>query len=409
MSSIKNILGTEILDSNKKPTLAVTVELSDGSAGKFAVPSGTSTGLYEALELRDNDPTRYHGQGVLKAVEVVNLKLKKLLIGQEANNQAKIDQMMIELDGTSNKSKLGANGILGVSIAVAKAAANSSKLPLYQYLRQLLGTTGDQYNISLPMMVMIEGGKHGKENKLSFQEFLVIGPLTYGQKIWQSLRQILVNQGRPETLGMEGGFASTFKNTEDALNFLITAVTEAGYQPGKNIYLAMDIAASQLKKDKYYLIDSETMTSDELIEYLQKLTNNCPIFALEDPLSQDDWSSWTEITRRIGSKVKIIGDDLFVTNPTRIKEGIAQKATNAVLIKPNQVGTLSETLKTIKIAKDNNLDTVVSHRSGETFETFIADLAIASDSIALKAGAPNQPVRLVKYQRLAEIEKEIAK
>lgn len=409
MARIKDIQAREIFDSNKNPTLEVKVILDTGTEGSVSVPSGASTGAYEAWELRDNDPARYSGKGVLKAVANIQGPIKQKLLGMTITDQAIIDQTMISLDGTTNKAKLGANALIGVSMACARAAAVLLKKPLYSYLRDISGLNIKGFKAPIPMMVMIEGGKHGLGNNLSCQEFSVIGSLDTGKKIWDSLANVLISQKHEKILGLEGGFAPKIISNTQALDFLTTAITNIGLRIGYNIQIGLDLAASEFFKDKNYIVEGETYSSEKMLEYVQNLVSRYKLYSLEDPFAQDDWISWQNLTKILGNKIKIIGDDIFATNPKRLAEGIQRKVANAILIKPNQIGTLSELFETVKIAQKFRYETITSHRSGETQDTFIADLACAIGSIMLKSGAPSKPERLAKYIRLEQIQSEISK
>jgi len=408
LPKIKDVIAKEVLDSNKTPTLEVRIILDNRISGTAAVPSGASKGEREALELRDNDPRRYNGKGVLKAVNNVNAIIKPKLIGHEVTDQTGIDKLMIALDGTQNKSKLGANSIVGVSMAIARCAANAQGLPLFHYLRKISGLTLNEYAIPVPMMVMIEGGKHGRGNNLSIQEFCVIGEVEDGKNVWQELKKILKSQGQETLMGLEGGFAPKISSHEEALDFLTTAIADADLRPGKDIRIGMDVAASEIFKDGKYTLEDQPMSTEELIHHLNDLVEKYEIYSIEDGLSQNDWKGWKMLRKLLGDKLKIIGDDIFVTNPDLIKKGEKENVANAVLIKPNQIGTITETLRAAKITIDGGWDLVVSHRSGETLDTFIADLAVAVNALMLKTGAPSLPERNIKYERLEEIDKRLS-
>lgn len=408
MPKIIDIKATEVLDSNKNPTLEVKVVTEGNVSGTAAVPSGASTGQFEALELRDNDPKRYEGKGVLKAVNNVNTIIKPKLVGQEVTAQSTIDKIMIGLDGTKNKSHLGANAMVGVSMAVARCAANASNSPLFHYLRKISGITSEEFAIPVPMMVMIEGGKHGRGNNLSIQEFCVIGSTEDGKKVWSELKKVLESQGLEATLGLEGGFAPKISSHTQALDFLTSAISNAGFRPGKDVRIGIDVAASEIYNDGVYKLEDQPMKTEEMIHHLNELVESYAIYSIEDGLAQEDWEGWQMLTKLFGDHLKIIGDDLLVTNPERIKQAIAKKACNSVLIKPNQIGTITETLMAAKMTMDAKWDTVISHRSGETLDTFISDLAVAVNSLMLKTGAPSLPERNIKYQRLEEIEKRLS-
>ncbi|MCL4386915.1 MAG: phosphopyruvate hydratase [Patescibacteria group bacterium] len=426
MTRIKEILAEEILDSRGNPTIKCEVVLEDGSKGIASVPSGASTGSHEALELRDGGD-RYFGMGVLKAVENVNTVISKSLKGADSLNQKKIDKIMIDLDGTANKSKLGANAILSVSLAVSRAASSFLKIPLYHYLRVLYESEGiwqdnllefSNYEKVVPFMNVLNGGKHA-ENNIDIQETMIVPQgetfaksLEIGTEVYHSLKEILLEAGLSTTVGDEGGFAPNLKSNEEALEFLVRAIEKAGYKPGRDVKLAMDVAASVLYHTedggKYILkLDNAILQSKQLIGLYQDWLLKYPLISIEDPLDEDDFESWKDLTSKLGDKVQLIGDDFFATNPERIKKGIKEKAANSVLIKVNQIGTLSEAFEAIKIAKSNDYKIMVSHRSGETDDAFIADLAVAVSAGQIKAGAPARSERVTKYNRLLEIEEEI--
>ncbi len=414
---IEKIKAIEILDSRGNPTVQVEVVLEDGSTGVASVPSGASTGSFEAVELRDGEKSRYKGKGVTKAVENVNKKIAKELIGMNAFEQRKVDEQMIKLDDTLNKSNLGANAILGVSLAVAKAAANSLGLELYQYLGGINAT-----NLPIPMMNILNGGKHS-DNNISIQEFMImpIGDITFaerlkrGAEIYHTLKNVLKDKGYSVGVGDEGGFAPNLENEEQALDVIIEAIKKAGYEPKKDIALALDIAstemyeeAKKIGKDGYYFWKTKILkTKEEMIDYISYLCEKYPIISIEDGLAEEDWESWKKLTQMLGNKVQLVGDDLFVTNKSRLRRGIDKEVANAILIKPNQIGTLTETLSTIKMAKQNGYRTVISHRSGETEDTTIADIAVAVNAGQIKTGAPCRTDRVAKYNRLLKIESEL--
>lgn len=389
----------EILDSRGNPTLQVTVHSDDGSIGKAAVPSGASTGEHEAVELRDNDPKRFGGKGVLKAVSNVNGPLSEALKGTSLFDQKKIDQMMIKLDGTPNKQNLGANAILGISLAVAKCAANSKKQPLYQYLG------GKRTTLPVPMMNIINGGVHA-DNNLDFQEFMIrpVGApnfkeaVRYGAEIFYMLKKLLSSKGLATSVGDEGGFAPNLSSHEEAIELILEAVQKAGYIPGKDITLALDCAASEF---------ANKITAAKQTEYLADLVRQYPIDSIEDGLDQNDWEGWAHLTKVLGDKVQLVGDDLFVTNAKFLQRGIFDNVANAILIKVNQIGTLSEAIETINLAKKHNYKTVISHRSGETEDTTIADLSVAFETGQIKTGSLSRSDRTAKYNRLLEIEDSI--
>lgn len=414
---IRDVKALQILDSRGNPTIQVEVITEDGYVGKASVPSGASTGSFEAVELRDGDKSRYLGKGVEKAVENVNKKIAKAIIGMNVYEQRKIDEEMIKLDDTPNKSNLGANSILGVSLAVAKAASNSLGLDLYQYIGGINGK-----ELPIPMMNILNGGKHS-DNNISIQEFMImpIGNITFtermrrGVEIYHTLKKVLKEKGYSVGVGDEGGFAPNLENEEQALDIIIEAIRKAGYEPGKDIKLALDIASTEMyeeakkinKQGYYFWKTKQYKTQEEMIEYIVELCNKYPIFSIEDVLAEEDWEGWKVLTERLGNKVQLVGDDLFVTNPKRLGRGIEKNVANAILIKPNQIGTLTETLYTIQKAKQNGYKTVISHRSGETEDTTIADIAVGVNAGQIKTGAPCRTDRVSKYNRLLYIEEEI--
>ena len=414
---IRDVKALQILDSRGNPTIQVEVITEDGYVGKASVPSGASTGSFEAVELRDGDKSRYLGKGVEKAVENVNKKIAKAIIGMNVYEQRKIDEEMIKLDDTPNKSNLGANSILGVSLAVAKAASNSLGLDLYQYIGGINGK-----ELPIPMMNILNGGKHS-DNNISIQEFMImsIGNITFtermrrGVEIYHTLKKVLKEKGYSVGVGDEGGFAPNLENEEQALDIIIEAIRKAGYEPGKDIKLALDIASTEMyeeakkinKQGYYFWKTKQYKTQEEMIEYIVELCNKYPIFSIEDGLAEEDWEGWKVLTERLGNKVQLVGDDLFVTNPKRLERGIEKNVANAILIKPNQIGTLTETLYTIQKAKQNGYKTVISHRSGETEDTTIADIAVGVNAGQIKTGAPCRTDRVSKYNRLLYIEEEI--
>ena len=414
---IENIEGMQVLDSRGNPTVQVKVTLESGVEGLSIVPSGASTGSFEAVELRDGDMQNFNGLGVNKAVENVNKKIAKAIIGENVFNQKNIDDELIKLDGTPNKSKLGANSILGVSLAIARAAANSLDIPLYKYLGGI-----NAYKMPLPMMNILNGGKHANNN-LNIQEFMIVpvGGKTFREmlqmctEVYKVLKEVLRKRGLVTSVGDEGGFAPDLENDEEAIELILEAIKKAGFKENKDFKLALDIAstemndsAKKISKEGYYFWKTDIYkTKAEMIDYLVDLASRYPIMSIEDGLAEEDWKSWKELTRRIGSKIQLVGDDLFVTNPKRLKEGIKEDIANSILIKPNQIGTLTETLETINLAKENGYNTIISHRSGETEDTFIADLAVAVNSGQIKTGAPCRTDRVCKYNRLLNIENEI--
>lgn len=404
---IKEIKARQIFDSRSNPTVEAEVILENGFSGKGAVPSGASTGVHEAVELRDGGK-EYCGKGVLNAVTNVNTVINELLCGKDAANIHEIDQIMIKADGTNNKSKLGANAILAVSIACVKAAAAAYRLPLYQFIGGI-----NSVLLPVPMMNILNGGAHA-DNNIDIQEFMIMPfgaksftqAMQMGTEIYASLKNILKQKKLSTAVGDEGGFAPNLDTDEQALELLVDAISAAGYQPGSEIKIALDAAASEWCKNGSYIQpkSGRTMTSDGLVNYFEKLCNNFPIFSIEDPLSEDDFAGFTKITEKIGNKVQIVGDDLFVTNQERLRSGIQSKSGNAILIKPNQIGSISETMEAIRLAKHNNFRTIMSHRSGETEDSTIADLAVALSCGQIKTGAPARSDRVAKYNQLLRIE-----
>ena len=409
--AIAYIHSLEILDSRGNPTVSVTVTLEDGSQASAAVPSGASTGEREATELRDGDPKRYGGKGVLKAVEAVNSEIYDGLAGFDAEDQLHVDRTMIELDGTLNKSRLGANAILGVSLAVAKAAAEEAGLPLYRYVGGTFAHT-----LPVPMMNIINGGAHA-DNPIDIQEFMIqpIGAanvaeaVRIGSEVFQALKKALKDAGHNTNVGDEGGFAPNLKSTEQALDFVLKAVEAAGYKPGEDVALAVDAASTEFFKDGKYVLAGEKKTLDSkgFVKYWSKLIANYPIISLEDAMAEDDWEGWKLLTDALGDKVQLVGDDLFVTNPVRLARGIEQGIANSILIKVNQIGTLSETLEAVEMAHKAGYTAVLSHRSGETEDSTIADLAVATNAGQIKTGSLSRSDRLAKYNQLIRIEEEL--
>ena len=416
-SFIKSVEAIEILDSRGNPTIQVEVITEEGICGVAAVPSGASTGSFEAVELRDGEKNRYQGKGVTKAVENVNKKISKKIIGMNVFEQRKIDEEMIRLDDTLNKSNLGANAILGVSLAVAKAASNTLGMELYRYIGGIHAK-----KLPVPMMNILNGGKHS-ENNISIQEFMImpIGDITFaerirrGAEIYHTLKKVLKEKGFAVGVGDEGGFAPNLENEEMALDVIMEAITKAGYEPGKEIALALDVASTEMKeeakkigKEGYYFWKTDVLKSnEEMIEYLVNLCNKYPIISIEDGLAEEDWENWQILTEKLGNKIQLVGDDLFVTNMSRLKRGMDKKVANAILIKPNQIGTLTETLDTIQMAKENGYKTIISHRSGETEDTTIADIAVGINGMQIKTGAPCRTDRVAKYNRLLAIENKL--
>jgi enolase len=409
MSSIIDIFAREILDSRGNPTVEVEVELDSGAVGRAAVPSGASTGAFEAVELRDGDKSRYLGKGVLKAVRNVNDVIAPELIGMEAQDQVAIDKTMIELDGTPNKSKLGANAILGVSLAVAKAAAEECGLPLYQYIGGVNAKT-----LPVPMMNILNGGKHA-DNNVDIQEFMImpVGAPNFREalrmcsEVYHNLKNVLHSKGLSTTVGDEGGFAPNLTSNEEAIQVILEAIEKAGYVPGDDVVLALDPASTELyKEDGKYHFEGEGIvrTSEEMVDFCEQLVNKYPIVSIEDGLAEEDWEGWKLLTERLGEKIQLVGDDLFVTNTQRLSKGINMGVANSILIKLNQIGTLTETLDAIEMAKRAGYTAVVSHRSGETEDSTIADLVVGVNAGQIKTGAPARTDRVVKYNQLLRIE-----
>jgi enolase len=408
-TAIAAIDAREILDSRGRPTVEAEVFLDSGAYGIAQVPSGASTGSFEAHELRDEDGNRYSGKGVLKAVENICSQIQSELIGLDALNQVEIDQAMIELDGSPNKTNLGANALLAVSLATAKAAAAALDLPLYRYLG------GPMANIlPIPFMNVINGGAHA-DNNVDIQEFMIVPhhapsfqeALRWGAEVFTALSQVLKSRNLLTGVGDEGGFAPNLDSNQEALDILISAIEKAGYKPGTDVSLALDVASSEFYKDGQYTYDGQAHSPTELIDYLGKLVDSYPIISIEDPLHEEDWAHWQLLTQKLGDRVQLVGDDLFVTNPTRLQRGIKEKAGNSILIKLNQIGTLSETLETIHLATRNRYTSMISHRSGETEDTTIADLAVATRAGQIKTGSLCRSERVAKYNRLLRIEDEL--
>ena len=411
MSLILDIFAREILDSRGNPTVEVDVLLEDGSSGRAAVPSGASTGAHEAVEKRDGDTARYMGKGVLQAVDAVNGEIADMLVGFDALDQQAIDTAMIELDGTANKSRLGANAILGVSLAVAKAAADFSNLPLYRYV----GGTAARI-LPVPMMNIINGGEHA-DNPIDIQEFMIMPvaansireAVRMGSEIFHTLKKELTKAGLSTGIGDEGGFAPNLSSTRDALDFILQAIEKAGYKAGEDVYLALDCAATEYFQDGKYHMKGEgvSLSSEENVAYLTALVNDYPIISIEDGMAEDDWAGWNALTAALGARIQLVGDDLFVTNPNRLADGIRQKSANSMLVKVNQIGSLSETLKAVDMAHRAGFTNVMSHRSGETEDTTIADLAVATNCGQIKTGSLARSDRLAKYNQLIRIEEEL--
>ena len=410
MSSITKVKAREVLDSRGNPTLEVEVELSSGAKGRAIVPSGASTGEKEALELRDHDPKRYLGKGVLRAVDNVNSIIAKEIIGLDASKQSLIDKVLIELDGTPNKSKLGANAILGVSMAVARAMAQELGISLYRYIGGLRAK-----KLPVPLMNVINGGVHA-DNSLDIQEFMIVPvcggrfseALRAGVEVFHHLKAILKEKGYSTNVGDEGGFAPNLKSTEEALDMLMYAIEKAGYKPGEDVLLALDCASSEFYyEDELYHFEGKKLSSEELCGFYAKLLEKYPIVSIEDPMAEGDIEGWKLITRELGGKVQLVGDDLFVTNPSIFQEGIREGLANAILVKLNQVGTLTETLQTVEIAQREGYKAIISHRSGETEDTFISHLAVGTGAGQIKTGSASRTDRIAKYNELLRIEEEL--
>lgn len=411
MAEIFDVHAREVLDSRGNPTVEVEIQLDSGAVGRAIVPSGASTGAHEAVELRDGDSTRYLGKGVGKAIENVIEKIGPEIIGEDAEDQVAIDQMLLELDGTPNKGKLGANSILGVSMAVAQASAADLNLPLYRYLGGVNARL-----LPVPMMNILNGGKHA-DNTVDVQEFMVVphGATTFreglrmGAEVYHSLKAVLKGKGLATTVGDEGGFAPNLKTNEEAIAAIVDAIEKAGYKPGMDVSIAIDVAATELLKDGKYVFAGEgvTRTSAELIRYYESLVDKYPIISLEDGLSEDDWEGWGSLTRALGSRLQLVGDDLFVTNTERLSQGIGDGVANSILVKVNQIGTLTETFACIEMAKTAGYTSVVSHRSGETEDVIIADIAVATNAGQIKTGAPSRSERVAKYNQLLRIEESL--
>ncbi len=407
---IVDVKAMEVLDSRGNPTVRVDVELEDGTVGTAMVPSGASTGKHEALELRDGGK-RYMGKGVTKAVKNVNEIIAPEIIGMNVFDQRAIDKVMLELDGTKNKSKLGANAILGVSMAVARSASQALDIELYVYLGGINAKV-----LPVPFMNIINGGKHA-DNNLDIQEFMIVPAgaptfkeaLRYGAEVFHTLKKILKSEGHVTAVGDEGGFAPNLSSNEEAIRIIVEAIDRAGYKVGKDIYVALDCAASSFydPENKLYLVDGKKLSTDELLDYYIRLVEKYPIISIEDPFDEEDWEGFAKMTEKLQSKIQIVGDDLYVTNIDRLKKGVAMNATNSILIKLNQIGSVSETLDTIEFAKQNGMTCIISHRSGETEDTFIADLSVAVNSGMIKTGSLSRSERIAKYNRLLKIEDEL--
>ena len=413
MAMITEVYAREILDSRGNPTVEVEVILEDGAVGRAAVPSGASTGVHEAVELRDGDKSRYLGKGVTKAVDNVNDIIAEALIGLEATRQTEIDEMLVRLDGTPNKGRLGANAILGVSMAVARAAASSVGLPLYLYLGGVAAK-----ELPVPMMNILNGGEHA-DNNVDIQEFMImpVGAKSFSEalrmnaEIYHNLKALLKEKGLSTALGDEGGFAPHLSNNAEAIEVILEAVVKAGYKPKDDIVIALDVASSEMYKDGKYHLEGEGLvkTSEEMVDYLAELCEKYPIISIEDGLAEDDWAGWKLLTKKIGKKVQLVGDDLFVTNEERLVQGINKGVANAILIKVNQIGTLTETFNAIETAKRAGYTCIISHRSGETEDTTLADIAVAVNAGQIKTGAPARTDRVAKYNQLLRIEEDLGK
>ncbi|WP_368499286.1 phosphopyruvate hydratase [Herbiconiux sp. A18JL235] len=410
MALIEAVGAREILDSRGNPTVEVEVLLDDGVVSRAAVPSGASTGAFEAYELRDGDKGRYLGKGVEKAVDAVIDELGPAIEGFDATDQRLVDAALIERDGTDNKKRLGANAILGVSLAVARAAADSSDLPLFRYVGG-----PNAHTLPVPLMNIVNGGAHA-DTGVDIQEFMAVPlgaetfseALRWGVEVYHSLKSLLKSKGLSTGLGDEGGFAPELPNNREALDFILEAVTQAGFTPGTDVALALDVASTEFFENGSYSFEGKQLSSQELSAYYAELVANYPLVSIEDPLAEDDWEGWTHLTAELGQKVQLVGDDLYVTNPKRLAQGIAQKAGNSILVKVNQIGTLTETLDAVSLAQRSGMTAILSHRSGETEDTTIADLAVATDAGQIKTGAPARSERVAKYNQLLRIEEELA-
>lgn len=411
MSTIVDIRGREVLDSRGNPTVEAEVVLESGAVASAIVPSGASTGINEALELRDGDKKRFLGKGVLKAVENINNKIADLIIGEDSLDQVRIDRLMIEADGTENKSNLGANAILAVSLAVAKASAIELGLPLYRYIGGVNAKV-----LPAPLMNVINGGAHA-DNELDFQEFMIVPvcggsfkeALRAGVEVFHTLKSVLKQKGYSTNVGDEGGFAPALKSSKEALDMLMLAIEKAGYTPGEDIYLALDAASSEFYENGIYRFEGRELSSDDMIVLYEEMVGTYPVVSIEDGLAETDWAGWKNLTDTIGKKVQLVGDDLFTTNPRIIRDGIKAGVANSVLIKLNQIGTLTETLDAIEMAKANNYTAIISHRSGESEDSFIADLAVATNAGQIKTGSASRSDRIAKYNQLLRIEEELGK
>ena len=412
MFEIKNIHARQIMDSRGNPTIECDIELADGAFGRAAVPSGASTGTFEALELRDGG-NAYMGKGVLTAVKNVNEIIAPALIGMDASKQTELDEKMLALDGTPNKDKLGANAILAVSMALAHAVANAKHIPLYEYIASVYGNENPCV-LPRPMMNIINGGAHA-DNGLDAQEFMIIPngakneveAIRMGSEVFHNLKSILKKGGNSTNVGDEGGFAPNFNSCREALDTIVAAIRSAGYEPGTQISIGLDVASSEFYADGVYNFEGQKLSTDQMIEFYEKLIAEYPIISIEDALAEEDWDGWKKLTDRIGNKCQLVGDDLFVTNPARLSRGIENGVANAILIKVNQIGSLTETLRAIKMAQDANYGVVISHRSGETEDTTIADLAVATNAGQIKTGSMSRTDRMAKYNQLIRIEEKL--
>ena len=411
MTIIKKIKARQVIDSRGNPTVEADVILQDGSIGRAIVPSGASTGSKEAIELRDKNKSVYKGKSVLNAVNFINTEINEALIGQDVSAQTKVDEILINLDGTSNKERLGANSLLAVSLANAHALANCSKKPLYQTVIK-----ENTYSLPTPMMNIINGGAHA-DNSVDIQEFMIVpagfgsfsDAIRCGTEVFHSLKENLAKRNLSTTVGDEGGFAPNLSSNEEAIELIMQSIEHAGYQAGKHVFIALDCASSEFYCDGHYYLKSEDLklSSAEMVNYLESWCDKYPIISIEDGLDENDWDGWKILTERLGKKIQLVGDDLFVTNPKILKEGIEKKIANSVLIKVNQIGTLTETLETIKLAQENNYTAVISHRSGETEDTTIADLAVGTNAMQIKTGSMSRSERVAKYNQLLRIEEEL--
>ncbi|MBI2092366.1 MAG: phosphopyruvate hydratase [Deltaproteobacteria bacterium] len=417
MSKIKSIHAREILDSRGNPTVEVDVVAENDICGRASVPSGASTGVHEAVELRDGDKKRYSGKGVTKAAANVNTEIAKLLIGKSVLDQRFLDDAMIKLDGTKNKSRLGANAILGVSMAAAKAASQTRKMPLYKYIAELFGMSKDGFVLPVPMMNILNGGQHA-DNNVDIQEWMIMPvgaskfseAIRIGVEVFHSLKNVLKEKKYSTSVGDEGGFAPNLKSNQEALDVIMQAINSAGYKAGKDVLLAIDSAASSFFENGIYKMEAEEKpekTAAEMIEWYKKIADKYPLVSIEDGLAEDDWDGWETLTEELGKKVQLVGDDIFVTNPERFQQGLDRRTANSILIKLNQIGTLTETLSTMKMARKADYTTVISHRSGETEESFIADLAVGTNAGQIKTGSASRTDRIAKYNQLLRIEEDL--